>query len=481
VGVGLYHQERDIGLLLRLFGEITNKHAIDVGAERGDLTQALLDHGATTVSAFEPFPAHAASLRRRFSSQPRVKLFDIAVSSHDQTAALHVAQNQQGQDHSYYHSLHSFTDTPEIVWGRSIPVRCRPLAALVADGEIPAEVGVLKIDTEGHDFEVIQGMGPLVSSVIMVEYWDTLENIIGDCPYRLDDMVGTLRKRGYANFCYVKRLDEFEVVQLNHTGSRDGVWGNVIFVHDSLYPRLSPILYDAAWQATTDLVNKAIVFRTESQKRLAIIEQLQTARQLSGSRDMARSADEGPEGVPSSGATDGLLAPTAVKLTGAIAEADSRPIGGYSLRELVRLNEAVDLGPAAASHTLRAGRWPADGLFVGRGWYPLETYEGERFRWVANDAELVVLTHSPNPPRMQLEVEAGPGLGVSSFELRLLDAAGRVAASTCVTGRSTVRLPLPSGDAAVYRLHVDGGGLATPGDERALNFRVFWVAWDTAE
>ena len=113
-----------------------------------------------------------------------------------------------------------------------------------------------------------------------------------------------------------------------------------------------------------------------------------------------------------------------------------------------------------------------DGFRVGAGWYPLEEYGGSTFRWVNNDASIEV---SSRAAELALEVEPGPGVGKQPFTLKAIDASGDVLASFVVSARERVVVPLRPDTPLPYviRLRVEGGGRATLGDSRMLNFRVF--------
>lgn len=116
-----------------------------------------------------------------------------------------------------------------------------------------------------------------------------------------------------------------------------------------------------------------------------------------------------------------------------------------------------------------------DGLRLRRNWYPLETYVGQTFRWVNNDAE-IILPRSRTPRTvLGVEVERGPGLGETPGRLQLLGPDGRPVATAPLGGHKQVQFDLPATAAspAVYRLHVEGGGRKVAGDPRVLNFRVF--------
>ena len=112
---------------------------------------------------------------------------------------------------------------------------------------------------------------------------------------------------------------------------------------------------------------------------------------------------------------------------------------------------------------------------LGAGWGVLETFNNETFRWVENDAH--VLLAAPSEPFVELSavVEAGPGVGASTFLLKVFDSSGKQVADAQAPGRSTVRMfiPVEPRKSADLRLHVDGGGKVAPNDGRILNFRVF--------
>lgn len=153
----------------------------------------------------------------------------------------------------------------------------------------------------------------------------------------------------------------------------------------------------------------------------------------------------------------------------------------YAPEALGRLNSsAADIGPARDRRALHLGQVPTDGLFVGHGWHPVELFDGEVFRWVTNDADVVVTAPTGRERRLLLELEPGPGLGSQPFTLRVLDEHTRPVATLPVSGREVVsiRLPLANGDREVFRLTTDGGGQHVEGDPRILNFRVLSFQWD---
>lgn len=116
-------------------------------------------------------------------------------------------------------------------------------------------------------------------------------------------------------------------------------------------------------------------------------------------------------------------------------------------------------------------------LSLGSNWGPYETYHGTSFRWVDNDAELV-LRPGAGEYRITIACEGGPSLGVRSFPLRVLDASSHRQVDHVVCNgadrRAEMLLPIGAG-VTRYLLHADGGGRPVPGERRILNFRVFSI------
>jgi hypothetical protein len=123
---------------------------------------------------------------------------------------------------------------------------------------------------------------------------------------------------------------------------------------------------------------------------------------------------------------------------------------------------------------------PGTGIRLGSCWQVLETFHNETFRWVTNDARILIAAPRAGTQRLEIALASGPGLEGKSFVLQARDPSGRQVAAVEVRGRQTAELLLPvEAGENDFRLHVDGGGHATPGkDPRILNFRVFRIEAD---
>jgi hypothetical protein len=112
---------------------------------------------------------------------------------------------------------------------------------------------------------------------------------------------------------------------------------------------------------------------------------------------------------------------------------------------------------------------------IASGWYPIETYQGETYRWVNNDAHLIPKNANSRPVTLEVEVAPGPGLAGKPLVLQLADAAGHIVGKTPpVYSRMFVAFKLPAGSKSQqFELRTTSQNAAVLGDRRTLNFRVF--------
>jgi hypothetical protein len=121
------------------------------------------------------------------------------------------------------------------------------------------------------------------------------------------------------------------------------------------------------------------------------------------------------------------------------------------------------------------------GIRFGRGWHPLERWEGRPLRWATNEARLLLAPIPAGPPRaLTLEMHPGFGVNFKPFELKVLNHRGEIVARGRVDGRQLVSILLPRRGAGQLTLRVDGGDLPTPGDTRLLTFCVWRCGWAPA-
>jgi FkbM family methyltransferase len=232
----------EISLLQYLSSYIDNRTAVDVGAHVGDVAERLIDCGCQ-VYAFEPFPASFAALQDRLGGRADFTASPVAIGAADAEGQLNVAAattEAEGLDASLFHSL---TDHPlgtSVRFADVLPVQIRSLASLRQTGEIPQQIGLLKVDTEGADIEVIKGIGEPDIPVVMTEYWDSDHAFGKGAHGHLAPTVELMRSMGYVWHVVIYHIDEHETISyyFNHAHTMPGSWGNAIFFKErSLFAR----------------------------------------------------------------------------------------------------------------------------------------------------------------------------------------------------------------------------------------------------
>lgn len=278
--MSLYAQEPEVRLLGAFLSRLDHRSVIDVGAERGTFAEQMLLAGSEVVHVIEPEPENAAFLRQRFAGEARVTVHQYAVSNADGQLELHRSVSPDGAPVTFGHTVLSRPDTDEIAWRGTVTATARSLASLVSAGEIPARVGVLKIDTEGHDLAVVVGMGDLESDVVMVEHWTDLPRALGPCPWSAEELFAELSPRGFSEYAFIVHRGAFVFLQWKDSAVPTGYMGNLVFLHARVLERLLPATLELASSLAKSAVEVGEVYVTAANERLAVIEELGRPRSV---------------------------------------------------------------------------------------------------------------------------------------------------------------------------------------------------------
>lgn len=290
----LYGQDAEVKLLSRLLSRLDRRTMIDVGAERGSMAEQMLRAGVEALYTFDPHPDNANALRTRFADNPRVTVYEAALSDADGNGVLHVSVDSDHQPLSFGHTLLERNDTDEIGWTKTLPVHLRSLESLIDGQDIPAKIGILKVDTEGHDLAVVRGMGALEADVVMVEHWTDLPNGLGICPWSAQEMTSALRVRGFTHFAFIVHRGDFVTLKWDDANVERGAMGNLVFVHERVLARLLPELLGEASGLAEEAVGVGRTFMRAAEERLALVDVLKQAAddRLALVHELTRVADE---------------------------------------------------------------------------------------------------------------------------------------------------------------------------------------------
>lgn len=140
----------------------------DVGANVGRLSQFFWDAsgGTSRVISIEPLVENVVAIRERIraAAAARWTVEACAASSRSGTVSLYVAPHEAGGFNSV------------VGEGKGVrKVRCRPLAALVPDAT------VVKLDIEGHEYEVLEQALPRLGSRFTPGRWSCTRFPIARC------------------------------------------------------------------------------------------------------------------------------------------------------------------------------------------------------------------------------------------------------------------------------------------------------------
>lgn len=121
---------------------------------------------------------------------------------------------------------------------------------------------------------------------------------------------------------------------------------------------------------------------------------------------------------------------------------------------------------------------PANGIYLGRGWYGLERDNEGSFRWLKTNGEIVITRPNGTARSFVLDVEPGPGQRERPFELKLVNEQDETLDRVALAARqkATFRVQPSGAQAAIFRL-IAPKGEPTPEDPRILNVRVRRISW----
>jgi len=173
-------------LLGRLSDFISNKHGhlkcIDVGANIGDSIAACLKHDKDIFLAIEPHPTFNKYLHKNFGKFPNVKIMDVVCSSLNKSEIYKIDEK---------------SGTASVISSEN----GRVMQTKIIEKNIEfSDANFLKIDTDGHDFKVIEGAKKIITENLPVVLFEC--DFFGNDVY-IENCMETLnffKEVGYSSF-----------------------------------------------------------------------------------------------------------------------------------------------------------------------------------------------------------------------------------------------------------------------------------------
>ena len=228
----LYSQDTEFEILHALLPYIHEKTFIDVGAEKGTFARFLLQHGFRGV-LFEPCPRHYDALQE-LTEHTTSRFFSYAIDGRDRETLFYINCDDNGEPLDYFHSLHYLANDPQVKHQKHILVTCRSLQSLLNEGTIEKDIGILKIDTEGNDLQILKGMGEVCPEVIICEFF-TKGLFAGWEQGDPRALITKIEQFGFSHYLAVKRCADRELVSFSPVVFCEKQWGNLIFLNAELY------------------------------------------------------------------------------------------------------------------------------------------------------------------------------------------------------------------------------------------------------
>ena len=157
-------------ILPSLLGNKEQLTFIDVGAHQGEYSELLLEfHPGAKIVAVEPHPLTFQRLQSALHN--RVLLLECALGSEVGELTLYARVNSEGSEHASLHAG-AIADLQQ-TQVQGMPVKVETLDRLAVEQDL-SHIDLLKIDTEGHEYEVLKGCQRLLAEnrigVIHIEF-----------------------------------------------------------------------------------------------------------------------------------------------------------------------------------------------------------------------------------------------------------------------------------------------------------------------
>jgi FkbM family methyltransferase len=135
------------------------KVVVDVGANDGfygSNSHPFIKRGWRAV-LIEPHPYAFGLASKRYSGHGSVRVLNVACSSQRGEMPLHLLEDDYGGSLSTL-DARSARGRGHRKFSKTVAVKVETLTHLLREHEVPRNFGLLSIDTEGHDLQVLEGL-----------------------------------------------------------------------------------------------------------------------------------------------------------------------------------------------------------------------------------------------------------------------------------------------------------------------------------
>jgi len=212
----------ELALMEFLYSHLPSRTAVDIAANEGDLSKALLDTGFE-VYAFEADAARFDRLERRLGGRYGFHLFRAAVGN--------VAPREESREERAHHTAVHPDMAIQVQATRAITESRTTLERLCRERVLPEDVSLMCIESGESCLEVIRGMGACAYPVVVATY----SGSDGGRPVsNVEALVAEIKKRGYPWHIVLYRVEDRGRVAFfsNYSHTIPNSSGHVFFFRD---------------------------------------------------------------------------------------------------------------------------------------------------------------------------------------------------------------------------------------------------------
>ena len=163
IGYGAFSYDEEISSALTFHSDM--KIIVDVGANVGEYSEAVYKKiNPKELHIFEPSLTNIAHLNKRFKTNKRIVINNFALSNKNKKAVLY--SNKLGSPIASLSKRKM--DHFDVFFDNEEHVKAMRFDDYWSDKN--KEIDLFKIDVEGHELEVLNGIGSLISSIKIIQF-----------------------------------------------------------------------------------------------------------------------------------------------------------------------------------------------------------------------------------------------------------------------------------------------------------------------
>jgi FkbM family methyltransferase len=147
---------------------------IDIGAgTSSEQSEILINHFPKFQAIlFEPMPKRFKILKDKYASHNTVKAINVAISDKNGFLILYDYKKRESGHASVHRESLKLSNEPL----QKIKVEVKSLKKVMSENKI-SYIDFLKIDTEGHEYQIISGLGKKITSIKYIQFEFNFMNI----------------------------------------------------------------------------------------------------------------------------------------------------------------------------------------------------------------------------------------------------------------------------------------------------------------